>query len=84
MKKLVLSKYFIFISVLTFITIFVFMVSKSYDNYMGPIKQAKGNVLLKPIDPGLDPTILKEIESRLDIKYDSSAGTATSEATLQP
>lgn len=69
MKKVRLSQYFIFIAVLTFITIFVFMVSKSYDSLMGPINQTKSNVLLKPIDPNLDVSTIKLIESKLVVDY---------------
>jgi hypothetical protein len=72
-NKINLSKYFIFVSVLSLITIFVFMVSKSYDNLMGPVKQAKENNLIRPINTKLDLSTVDLIKSRLDIKYDSTA-----------
>ena len=78
MKKIKLSQYFIFISVLTLIAIFVFMVSTSYNKLMGPIQQTKENVLLKPINSSLDLNTIKLIESRLDINTVTTPSASTS------
>jgi len=83
-KKLELSLYFVFIPVLTLITIFVFMVSKSYDNLMGPIEKTRNDSLLKPINTDLDVNTIKLIESRLDIKYIASASAAASASASPP
>lgn len=67
MKKQKISKYLIFISVFTFITVFVLVVEKSYNNLMGPINQAKSGNLTKPINPNLDFKTLEEIEKKEEL-----------------
>ena len=64
MKKEKVSKYFIFFSILTFITIFVFVIQQSYGNLMKPINEIQNNTLLKPIDPNLDSGILDQIDQK--------------------
>jgi hypothetical protein len=62
MKKNKLSLYFLIIGILTFITIFVFVVQQSYSNLMKPINEVQNNNLLKPIDPNLNIDVLDQIE----------------------
>jgi hypothetical protein len=64
MKKTKLSGYFVFISVFTFLAIFIVIVQRSYSNLMGPIKSVESNALLRPINPELDTGILEAIENR--------------------
>ena len=64
MKKTKLSTYAIFISLITFLAIFFFVVQKSYNNLLKPINDTKASNLLKPIDPNLDTSVLDEIENR--------------------
>lgn len=64
MNKKKLSIYFIFISVFSFLTIFTSILQKSYFNLVNPSKEVESNKLLKPIDPGLDLDIIKDIEAR--------------------
>ena len=64
MKKTKLSGYFVFISVFTFLTIFITIVQRSYSNLIEPTKSVESNALLRPINPELDVGILEEIENR--------------------
>ncbi len=64
MIKNKLSKYFIFISILSFLTIFSAIVQKSYFNLVNPVKKAESNTLLTPINPDLDLDIIQEIQKR--------------------
>lgn len=64
MTKNKLSVYFIFIAIFSFLTIFSSIIQKSYFNLVNPVREVESNKSLKPIDPGLDLDIIKEIESR--------------------
>ena len=64
MKKNNFSGYLVFISIVSFIATFFFIVQNSYDNLMEPINSAKESVIIKPIDPNLDLSIVDEIEKR--------------------
>ena len=64
MTKNKLSVYFIFIAIFSFLTIFSSIIQKSYFNLVNPLREVESNKLLKPIDPGLDLDVIKEIESR--------------------
>jgi len=64
MKKTKISFYFLFIAFFTFITIFIVIVQKSYNNLMGPIKEVQKSNLLNPINPNLDTSIIQQVESR--------------------
>jgi hypothetical protein len=64
MKKNKLSIYFIFISVFSFLTIFIIIVQKSYLNLVNPIKEVQSNELLTPIDPNLNLEIIDKISNR--------------------
>jgi hypothetical protein len=64
MKKNKLSFYLLFISIFTLITIFFFIVQKSYSNLMGPVNEIKVSNVLKPIDPHLDTSTLDIIQNR--------------------
>lgn len=64
MKKNKFSQYLIFISLLTFVTVFILIIQSSYAKLIGPIKKAQTSDLTKPIDPNLDLEVLNEIEKR--------------------
>ncbi len=64
MKKSRISKYFLIVSVFTFLAIFVYLVSQSYNNLMKPIEEVKNNTILKPINPNLDVSVIDLIEKR--------------------
>ncbi len=65
MNKIKFSFYFIFISILTLITVLVVLVQKSYTNLVSvPQSNIQSNTLLSPINPTLDLDVLTEIENR--------------------
>lgn len=64
MKKIKFSSYFLFISFFTFITVFIVIIQKSYNNLMGPIKKVETSSYQKIIDTSLDLEILDQIEKR--------------------
>lgn len=67
MTKKRFSTYFLFIAIITLCTIFVLVVQKSYENLIGPIEQAQGSNLIKPINPNLDTNTLDQIEKREEL-----------------
>ena len=71
MKKNNIVGYFLFISIFSFITIFIYLVQKSYSNLMGPVTQTKSSNLTKPIDPYLDTETLDLIEQRKEYNLDT-------------
>lgn len=64
MKKNKLSIYFIFISILSFLTIFSAIIQKSYFNLVNPVKEVATNKLLTPIDPNINFEIFDSIKAR--------------------
>jgi len=75
MKKNKISFYFIFISLLTFLTVFFSIIQKSYFSFTTPQKSVENNTLLTNFDPNLDLTIISTIESKnknIDESFDFS------------
>lgn len=68
MKKNSFFSYFLIISVMTFITLFVVVVSKSYDNLIKSINIAQSNPLGKSIDMDLKTDVINIIEARQKIE----------------
>jgi hypothetical protein len=64
MKKNNLSSYFLTIAVMTFLTLFTFIVAKSYDGIMKTVNTAQKNPLGKSIDLNLNTNVIDIIESR--------------------
>ena len=64
MKKNKFSLYFVFISILTFLTIFIAIVQKSYFNLKNPQKIVEENQELNDFNPNLDLSVLSLIESK--------------------
>lgn len=67
MNKNKLSRYFIIISVLTFLTIFVQVVQQSYSNLIKSTVEVQQSSLIRSIDPKLDTQVLDEIEKRQEL-----------------
>jgi len=53
-----------FISILSLVTISIFLIQQGYNRLMKPINDLNTSSLLKPIDPTLDMEIFKLIESK--------------------
>ena len=65
MNKVKFSFYFIFVSVLTLITILIILAQNSYTNLVTtPKSNIESNTLLSNINPTLDLDVLTQIESR--------------------
>lgn len=87
MKKNKFSLYFIIISFFSLITVFIFLVQKSYFNLLKPQKEVENNALLKEINPDLDLSIISEIESRdknSQDNFDYSILDPKAEPSLEP
>lgn len=65
-NKIKLSKYLIFAASLTIFSIFVHIVTVSYNNLIGPIQQAKDNPLIKPLPQDFDPQVLDQIDQKTE------------------
>jgi phosphoenolpyruvate carboxylase len=68
MSKNKISKYFIFISILTFFVIFLLIVHEAYNKQVKQINEVKEDVTLKSFDPELDMDTIKDIIKKEDIK----------------
>lgn len=64
MKKSSLSKYFLLVSITTFLSVFILLVHRSYINLITPTQEVKNSDLLKPIDPHLDTQSILDLEKR--------------------
>lgn len=82
MKKL--SKYLLFVSLVTLFTILVVVVQKSYDRIMKTQTKITGDIIIQPINPNLDTSILEEIEKRQNypVNYDDNAFPASPSSEL--
>ena len=87
MKKNKLTSYFVFVSFLTFVTIFFSIIQKSYFNFKKPQEVVKNNDLLKEINPNLDLSIISTIESKnknIEEFFDFSIIKSTKTSTITP
>lgn len=64
MKKNKITSYLVFLSFLTFVTIFFSIVQKSYFSFKKPQTLVENNALLKEINPNLDLSVVSTIESK--------------------
>lgn len=65
MTKVKFSFYFLFISVLTLLTILIILAQNSYANLVTtPKSNVESNTLLSDLNPNLDLDVLTEIENR--------------------
>lgn len=83
MQKQKFSPYLIFISILTFLTIFILIIQKGYSNLTEPIKKVESNILLKPINPSLDLSAVKQIENREEYEFIESPIASISSPSTQ-
>lgn len=86
MEKTKLSQLFVFISFLSFATLFVMVVQQSYNNLINPSKQIVSEALLRPISSSLDISVVKSLESLIEYPTDvldtpSTISVATSSAS---
>ena len=75
MKKTKISLYFVSISFLTLLTIFILIVQKSYFSFITPQKLIENDALLNDFSPNLDLTVISIIESKnknIDESFDFS------------
>ncbi len=77
MQKIKFSVYFVFISIFTFVTLFILIVQNSYSNLVKPISQID-NTVLTPINSNLDLSVIDEIEKREDFAASNTPVTLTS------
>ena len=54
MNKNKLTHYFLFIAILTLITVFFVIYNRSYKNLITPVNNVKTNELLKPFNPEIN------------------------------
>jgi len=64
MNKNKLTLYLLFVAILTLITVFFVIYNRSYKNLITPVNNIKTNEMLKPFNPVMDTSIIKEINNR--------------------
>ncbi|MFA6008206.1 MAG: hypothetical protein WC784_06250 [Candidatus Shapirobacteria bacterium] len=67
MIKNKLSRYFVVISILTFLAIFVQIMQQSYNNLIKATAAVQQNPIIRSVDPNLDLKVLDEIEKRQEL-----------------
>lgn len=67
MLKNKLSRYFVFLSICTFLTIFFFVVEQSYNNLIRATAEVQSSSLIRSVSPNLDTEVLDEIEKRQEV-----------------
>jgi dipeptide/tripeptide permease len=67
MTKNKLSRYFVIVSILTFVAIFFQIVQQSYSNLIKPTQEVQQNPLIRSVNPKLDVQVLDEIEKRQEL-----------------
>jgi len=83
MKKNKISSYFLFISIFTLITIFLFIIHRGYSKLIDPVRQVQTGNLSKPLDPVIKLDILEKIKQKQEfLPDDLSVPTPTLTPTL--
>lgn len=67
MLKDKISRYFVVLSIFTFLAIFFFVVEQSYNNLISATADVKNSPLINSVSPNLDTEVLDEIEKRQEI-----------------
>lgn len=62
-----LPRYFVFISICTFVAILFSVIQQSYNNLIKASVDLQNNALIKSVSPNLDVEVLDEIEKRQEI-----------------
>jgi hypothetical protein len=70
MNKNKILNYFVFIGLMTLVTIFFVLVQKSYSNLVKPTSDMEASSLAEPFDPNLDLDVVTEIENREELPLD--------------
>ncbi|MCL4384359.1 hypothetical protein M1116_02805 [Patescibacteria group bacterium] len=62
MKKI--SRYLLFLSIITFVAVIVVIVQQSYDKLISSEQKVSADIILKPIKPQLDTSVLDNLEKK--------------------
>ena len=81
MKRNNAINYYIFVAVLTCISLFFTIVQKSYNNLIGPQAKVNANQELAPINPAIDKTVFDEIQKREDYASNGVINVYSSDVT---
>lgn len=65
MDKQKISKYYLIISLITLVSVMVFIIQKSYSNLLSDTNKISNDVTVKPLDPSIDIEVLDLIEKKL-------------------
>ena len=65
MDKHKISKYYLIISLVTLVSVMVFIIQQSYSNLLADSKKISEDVTVKPLDPNIDIEVLDLIEKKL-------------------
>jgi len=65
MDKHKISKYYLIISLITLVSVMVFIIQQSYSNLLADSKKISEDVTVKPLDPAIDIEVLDLIEKKL-------------------
>lgn len=69
--KIKLSKYFVFISILSFFAVFIFVVQTSYNKLYQSQRQLEEAGLLKTLDPNIEGDIISTIKEKKEYQPES-------------
>lgn len=67
MSKNKLSRYFVFVSICTFVAILFSVIQQSYSNLIKATTEVQNSTLIRSVPSKLDVEILDEIEKRQEI-----------------
>lgn len=67
MNKKTISTYFVLISIISCLTLFVIIAQKGYQNYLQPTEELKSNILIKPFNSSLDTDVIDLIKQRQEV-----------------
>jgi len=65
MDKHKISKYYLIISLITLVSVMVFIIQQSYSNLLADTQKISQDVTVKPLDPNIDIEVLDLIEKKL-------------------
>ncbi len=65
------SRYLLFISIITFIAVIVVIIQDSYQKLIQTQEKITSDIILKPINPQLDTTVLDELQKRTEYSVTS-------------
>lgn len=65
MDKHKISKYYLIISLITLVSVIVFIIQQSYSNLLADSNKISNDVTIRPLDPNIDIEVLDLIEKKL-------------------